>query len=162
MRTIKLASALITLLTLTSIVAATADAAETLWSWLPGATGKTFVGKSGEAVLTEKIGGGLFTCTGSTSTAVITAEQTLGLITTTFKGCKAGGVVAINSLGNAKETIVVHAGLHNCVVKSADAGLSLKRLPVHLEISAIGELLIDEGSFIALITPDKNQSKNSH
>jgi hypothetical protein len=163
MRPLKLAGALIAVLALTALATATAGAAETLWHWLPGAEKSKFTTANGEGVL-ETVGKAKITCTKSTGTGELTKEMTLGVVTFDFTGCKADGLVPYNSLGDPSETVLVHAELHNCLIASGDRGILFKVTPVHLEIPAVDELLILEGSFVALVEPSepKKPKKNTH
>jgi hypothetical protein len=153
MRTVKLASALIAVLALTALAAATAGAAETLWHWLPGAEKSTFTTANGEGVL-ETVGKASIKCAKSTGTGELTKEMTLGVVTFDFTECKADGLVPANSLGDPSETILVGVDLHNCLIAAGDRGILFKLLsPLHLEIPATDELVIVEGSFVGLVEP---------
>jgi hypothetical protein len=157
MRIFKLIGAMLIVLALTAIATATASAAETLWAWLPGATGTKFTGESKEARLEEK-GGGKITCKASTASGEITGEKTLGLATIDFTGCLAFGFAAL-TLGDSKELILVHVHIHNCRIPGGShAGLLFKPLPVHIEIPVLSRLLKIEGSFVAEITPNEKSA----
>lgn len=159
MRIIKLISGLAIVLAFSAIAVATASAAEKLWVWLPGTPGTTFEGKSGKATL-KSTGGTEITC--SKSLVLLTGAEllkegeiekmaTLALFSIHFEGCKAAGLFPANSLGDASEIILVHIEAHNCLIKKEHYGILLKPLPVHLEIPALGLLLIVEGDVLGLL-----------
>jgi hypothetical protein len=158
MRVFKLTGAMVIVLAFTAIATATASAAETLWTWLPGATGTKFTGSSGKATL-EKKSTGKITCESSTAAGEITGEKTLALATVDFKGCTAFGLSAL-TLGDSKGLILVHLEIHNCrIATGSNAGLLIKPLPVHITIPSIGTLLLIEGSFVAELKPNKKLAK---
>lgn len=148
MRTLKLACALGAALGLALVATAAANAAETLWLWLPGATGTKFTGKSAKVSLQIK-GSGTVTCKETFSNGELTGEQTLGLATIDFgNNCTAGGLPA-NSLGDASGTILVHAEIHNCRITANNHGVLFKFLPLHIEVPSTKLLILVEGSYIA-------------
>ena len=161
MRLFTLTIALVSVIALTALAASAAFAAETLWTFLPGAEKTAFTGTSGKGVL-ETTGKSKIECTSSEIKAgegEITKEKTLGFATVHFLGCKAFGFPA-NSLGDAKEIILVPVELHNCLISAGHAGISFKLLTgLHLEVPAVTLLLIIEGSFIGEITPIKVPGK---
>jgi hypothetical protein len=84
------------------------------------------------------------------SSELLENEAKLALAILHLTGCKAFGL-ASNSLGDAKETILVHLEIHNCLIKAGDPGFLIKVLPVHVEAPATKLLITLEGAFIALI-----------
>jgi hypothetical protein len=170
MRFIKLACALLGVLALTAITASTSFAVETLWQWLPGAEKTTFTAKSGEAKL-EAINKAVIKCTSSSVSLVngeLTTEKTLALAIIDFTGCTALGF-PINSLGDdtSSGVILAHVELHNCIIATSPAlrdGILFKLLELHLDIPALGGLLITvRGSFIAEVAAEQlNKSKKEY
>jgi hypothetical protein len=159
MRTLKLVGALVAALAFTAVATATASAAETLWELLPGATGTTNTGKSSKATLqTKNAEKATTTCTASTAEGEITGERTLGLEFVHFTGCSTAGN-KINSLGDEPGIILVHIETHNCLIAAGDAGVLVKVLPLHLEVPATGLLISVQGSFVALVSPNKTKGK---
>src|ERR1700722_7137471 len=144
MRMFKLIGAIAVVLAFSAVAVATASAETTLWRWLPGSVGETFTAKSGKAALQMK-GGALITCQsskielkGSELLKEGSSEgkgATLELAIIDFVGCKTLGF-AINSKGDATETILVHLELHNCVIKSGDFGILFQPLETTLEVPA--------------------------
>jgi hypothetical protein len=160
MRTFKIICALALVLVSSAIAVATASAAETLWRFLPGTKGETFTGKTGSATL-ETTAGGKFLCTGSTilltfggsSSELLETGGSLALALIHFTGCKAEGILPINSKGDEKEIILSHLEIHTCLIKKGDLGLKLEILPLLLEVPAVGLTIETKGAFIVLITP---------
>jgi hypothetical protein len=171
MRTFKLIGALIVVLAFSAVAVATASAAETLWTWLPGSAGETFKGTSGEAVLSAKDEGKTLTVKCKKSTLLLSdtvegkevhsellkegsiegKDATLALMIIHFEGCLALGLAA-NSPGDTKEIILVHVEEHNCMIEPKDFGVLLKILPLHIEIPSLkGVLILVEGSVIGLL-----------
>ena len=158
MRILKLAGAMIAVLAFTAIGTATASAAEMLWTWLPGAEGTKFTGKSAKASLQIK-GGGTITCAESTAEGEIQKEKTLGLALIDFgQNCTVGGV-AVASLGDKSGLILVHIEIHNCLIAVGHLGLLIKVLPLHLEVVSTKLLITVEGALIALINPAGKPAK---
>jgi len=147
MRVFKLVAALILLPVLSAIVVATASAAETLWSWLPGAAKTAFTGKSGKLTFQIK-GGASITAPEATMTGELTESQTLGLALLTMSKATTSGI-PINSEGDASGIILLHVETHNCRIKTGEGGILVKLLPVHLEAPSIKLLFTMEGSYIA-------------
>jgi hypothetical protein len=155
MRVLKLVAALIVLPVLSAVAVATASAAETLWRWLPGAAKTAFTGTSGKSLLQVK-GGLSITSAKSKTTGEITEGSNLGLALITFETTTTAGL-PINSLGDASGIVLVHAELHNCLIKAGDRGLLIKVLPLHLEVPTTKLLITLEGSYIALVGGSKGK-----
>ncbi len=167
MRTLKLTCALAMVLAFGAVGISTATAAETPWQWLPGSVGETHTGKSGAVTLQQK-GGATISCTSSTilltdEALKVSTELTEGtegkdakgaLAIIHFAGCKSLGTT-LNSDGDAKEIVLVHVEIKNCMISKAEKrfGLLLKILPLHVEIPLVKMLINVEGSFIAEIKP---------
>jgi hypothetical protein len=163
MRMFKIIGALALVLAFSAIGVATASAEETLWKLLPGSVGETFTTSSGKATL-EGLAGSKITCLKSTGTgelletgAIEKKDATLSLATITFTGCKVENLLPVNSEGDAKEVILAHLEIHNCMIKAGDFGLLIKTLPVHLQVPSVNLLIKVEGAFVALAkaTADK-------
>ncbi|HEV7529016.1 MAG TPA: hypothetical protein VGO29_08980 [Solirubrobacteraceae bacterium] len=164
MRIYKLVSTLVLALAFGAIAVATASAAETLWRWLPGSAKETFTGTIETIVITEAKegtkGGSSVKCakaeilltdaTLKVSSELLENEAKLALAVLHLTNCKSFGL-ASNSLGDAKEIVLMHLEIHNCLIKSGDPGLLIKILPVHIEAPATKLLVTLEGSFIGLI-----------
>jgi hypothetical protein len=163
MSTVKLTVALIAVFAFSAIGVATASAVETLWKGLPGTAGETFTTSTSKPSL-EGLAGSRITCVKAKGTGELLKEgttegkdATLALTTVTLEGCKAESLFPINSLGDAKEVILGHGEIHACMIKPGDFGLLLKPLPIHLEVPAVGLLILIEGAVIGLAeaTADK-------
>jgi hypothetical protein len=159
----KLIGALALVLAFTAISVATASAVETLWKGLPGSAGETFTTSTAKPLL-EGLAGSRISCSKAKGTGELLKEgtiedkdATLALTTITIEGCKAEGLLPINSLGDAKELVLLHGEIHACMIKPGDFGLLLKPLPVHLEVPSVGLLIVIEGAVIGLAeaTADK-------
>ena len=169
MRTLRFIGALIGALAFGAFAVATANAAETLWRWLPGSAGETFTGKSGKSTFEIK-GGNVTTCTASeigAKTGELLKEgstegkdATLALVISKLTGCKAFGLFPINSKGDPAEVILLHLEIHNCVIKSGDFGLLFTLLEVTLEVPAAKEVLVLKGSFIGLVEANKGKEND--
>jgi hypothetical protein len=73
-----------------------------------------------------------------------------------FTGCKAGSgifTVAVNSLGDLKEVILAKVKFNVCLINSAELkfGIAIEAIekPFHIEVPAIGALLLVTGLVIA-------------
>jgi hypothetical protein len=145
-------AAIIVVVALSAIASATASAA--LPEFLPGNAGEPFTGKSGSGTL-EVPGEGPIVCKEDTVTGEIvgtTHKEALALIT--FKGCSVFGFIEAKSLGDAANTILVHAELKLCIISETptlEVGVLTKVLPVHIEVA--GKLIVVEGDQVAKITP---------
>ena len=159
MRILRLACALVAALVLGAFAVATANAAETLWRWLPGSVGETFTVKSGTVTFQFK-GGATFNCTAS-EIALAGSElikegstegkdATLALAVLKITGCKALGS-GIHSVGDSVETILLHLEIHNCLIKSGDFGLLIKVLETTIEGLIGASSFVLKGSFIGLV-----------
>jgi hypothetical protein len=161
MRIFKLISALIVLGAFSAVALATASAVETLWRWLPGSAKETLKGGSGKATLQVEEGekgekpGPSITCTKSelllTESELLEKEAKLALAQIHITGCKTLGL-AINSVGDAKEVVLKHVEIHNCLIKEKDFGLLIKLLPVTLEVPATKLTINIQGVIIALVS----------
>jgi hypothetical protein len=159
MRTFKLVAALALVLVSSAIAVASASAVEILWRWLPGSAKETFTGKSGQAKLVT-VGGKKIVCTkslvlltfGEASSELLEKEAKLALALIHFEGCKAEGILPVNSEGDEKEIILVHLELHNCLIKKGDNGILFLPLPVHLVVPSVGLTIEVTGSFVGLIS----------
>jgi hypothetical protein len=163
MRMFKIIGALALVLAFSAIGVATASAEEFLWKLLPGSVGETFTTSSGKATL-EGLNKTNITCAKSKGTGELLKEgatsekdATLALATITFESCKAAGLFPVNSLGDAKEVILSHLEIHNCLIKPGDYGLLIKPLPVHLEVPSVGLLITVEGDFVGLLEATANK-----
>ena len=149
MRIYRLIAAVILVLAFSAVAVATASAAETLWRWLPGSAKETFKGTASATTFQEvkegTKGGSSVKCSKAeilltdselkASSELLENEAKLALAVLHFTGCKASGL-AYNSLGDAKETILVHVEIHNCLVNAGDPALLIKILPLHAEVPA--------------------------
>jgi hypothetical protein len=160
MRIFKLTGALMVVLAFSAIGVATASAVETLWRWLPGSAKETFKGGSKTATLQVEEGekaekpGPSIACTKSelllAESELLEKEAKLALAQIHFTGCKTLGL-AMNSAGDAKEVVLTHVEIHNCLIKANDFGLLIKLLPVTLEVPATKLTIAVEGIVIGLI-----------
>ncbi len=158
MRIFKLIGVLAVVLAFNAIAVAAASAEEVLWRWLPGSAKETFKGEIPEVGDLLIIGGGRIECKKGKillAGSELLEKQTLALATIHFEGCKAEGLVAANSLGDASEVILVHIEIHNCIINKANKefGLLILPLPVHIEIPATKLLIeiLEKGLFVAKI-----------
>jgi hypothetical protein len=150
MRTLKLVGATIAALACTTVVTSSASATETLWLWLPGASGTPFIGESAKATLQIK-GNGSVTCPNSTAVGELLSEQTLASATLhlgTKGACTLSGL-PVNSLGDSSGHVLVHVDIHNCRISTNHLGLLFKISPLHIEVPSTKLLLTIEGSYIA-------------
>jgi hypothetical protein len=159
MRIFKLIGTLVLVLASSAIAVLTASAAETLWRLLPGSAKETFTGKSGKIQFEYTNGIRIFCAKsmilltfGVASSELLENEAKLALALLRLEGCKAEGVFSFNSVGDAKETVLVHLEIHLCMVKPGDFGLLIKILPVTLEGFILGSAELS-GAFIALVSP---------
>jgi hypothetical protein len=128
MRMSKYFGALLVVLAFSMSAVATASAEEHLWKWLPGTVGETFTGKLHEKTTAtlQEVKGAAIKCTalsvllegselvkeGSTEGK----DATLALAVLHFTGCKALGL-EVHSKGDAKEVILAHVEIHNCLIE---------------------------------------------
>jgi hypothetical protein len=168
MRIFKAIGILIAALALSAAALATAaSAAETLWKWLPGSAGETFTGEQ-PAKGELKIGGGsAITC--AKAKILLTDETlkassellkegstegkdaTLELWVLHYEGCKFGALLPMNTLGDAKEILLIHLEVHHCMIKAGEFGLLILPLQVHIEVPSTGLLItiFEKGLYIA-------------
>jgi hypothetical protein len=161
MRATMSASAVIAALALAAIATAVAAAEVTLWKLLPGQAGGTFKGESGKLKLQAK-GSVTIECKNSEVKAkegelleegsTEGKDSTLGLAFIHFANCTVAGL-AVRSDGDSSGIILMHWEIHTCLLSSGRFGLLIKPLPIHVEVSATGLLLLVTGTFIAEITP---------
>lgn len=158
MRVSKLIGVLIAVLAISAVAVATASAAETLWQWLPGAEKTAFTGKSKKATLQVE-GGAAITCQESTTTGEITTEKTLGTATIKFgTKCTAAGLPVENEGSKEAGKITVKVKIHNCVIKSGDAGEKIEvEGTLKLEVPSTKLKLSIKGALIGLIAPNKEK-----
>jgi hypothetical protein len=164
MRIFKLIGALVVVLAFSAIAVSSASAAETLWKFLPGSAGETFKGAQiGKGLLQIK-GGGTIVCLKGTillEGSALVSEGTLALATIHFSECTALGL-AMNSLGDASEILLVHVEIHTCMIAPKHFGLLILPLPVHIEIPSLKLLILilEKGLFVALIESEKESKTN--
>ena len=77
-------------------------------------------------------------------------DATLALLMIHWEGCKAEGLFAESSLGDASGVILEHLEVHNCMIKKGEFGLLILPLALHLEIPIAGLLItiLEKGLFI--------------
>jgi hypothetical protein len=158
MRIFKLPSVLGLVLALTAIAASSASAAI---EFKPGAAKTPFTGKSGEATLQVK-GGFAIKCIKS---EVLKGEGELlgpkaALFIVHWTGCTSLGL-AENSLGDSSGVVLAHYEAEICTIstKPLVGGILLRLLPLHAEIPAASILLLEEGSFVAGLSPENGATK---
>lgn len=141
MRTLRLIAVLACALAVGAIAVTTATA-----SILPGTAGTTIKGKSEKATLQVK-GGASITCTKSTLSGEVlsTAE---GSVIVDFSSCTTAGL-PFNSLGDTGGTWLVHAVVKEC--PSDPSIVTLKLLPLHLEVPATKLLIMIEGAVLGTV-----------
>jgi len=182
MRIYKLIGALFAVLAFSAFgIVATASAAETLWTWLPGSVGETIKGKQEGAGKLQIVESATVECKGASillslkeGTTEVHSElvkegsvenkhATLWLLLIHFKECKTLGVAA-NSLGDESGVILVHAELHNCVINAAkkEFGVLVLPLTVHIEVPSAKLLItvLEKGLFIAKIEQEGTSKLN--
>jgi hypothetical protein len=176
MRTLKIIGALVLVLAFSAIAVATASAVETLWKWLPGSAKETFTGKSGKITFgaTFEKTAFAFVCTKSLtlltdSVLKVSSElleegstagkdATLALLITHMEGCTIAGLPA-KSEGDSSGIILVHVEEHNCMIKPGDFGVLLKPLPLHIELPALGILILVLGDVLGLLEGKEGEKK---
>jgi hypothetical protein len=150
-------AAILAVLAVSAIASATATAAAP--EFLPGAAGTQFTGKSGAGTLSSPSGS--IECTGDTTTGELTgATKKQGLVSIDFTGCKAFGLINAHSLGDSGSTILAHAELELCFIKSTsplEVGVLTLVLPLHIEVGT--ELLEVTGDAVGKITPLNTSTK---
>lgn len=133
-----------------SAVAATAASAETLPEFVKELE---FEGTSGKGEL--GLTGANITCETSNILGHKPENKKLGLFFVHFNKCKLGGK-ACNSLGDAKEIILVHIVWHLVRLLKAPnehAGIWLLVLNVHIECEFLKTLVLVQGNVLGLIEP---------
>jgi hypothetical protein len=160
-------TALLAALICSALAVANASAEERLWRLLPGSAKETFTGKSGKLTF-EGVKGSKITCEkslilltfGEASSELLENEAKLALLLDHFEGCKGPLNLPINSLGDAKEIILVHLEVHFCMISAGHFGWLIVPLPVHVEVPAAGLLISLGGSFIAEVLPLAGDAKH--
>jgi hypothetical protein len=157
MRTFKIVGALLAVLALTAVAAATASAEVVLWKFLPGKVGETFKGESGKAKLQAK-GSASIECKKSETKAkegelleegaTEGKDATLALAFIHFSGCTSAGL-AVKSDGDSSGIILDHLEIHSCTLSGGRWGLLIATLPVHIEVVATGLLFVVTGNFVS-------------
>jgi hypothetical protein len=144
------------------IAAVEAYAAEP--NFLPS-TGVTFTGKGPKATFESKAGKG-FTCQENLLEGMVNGEQTATVKNINFQKCKGFGIVPVNSLGDAAETVLTgELTGHLCFTNKAplEVGLVLKLVnPLHIEIPATKELFVVRGIVIGEFSPVGKKAKEFH
>jgi hypothetical protein len=153
---------LLALLALGAFAASMASAEEGL---LPQQGEKAASGEStGTATLETPSGLGI-TCTKLSILSILflKASDIHATANLHFSGCKALGLFAATSLDDLKEPgviLVPKALLLICLVTSATlvfGVLILPEAPVHIEIPAVGELVVVEGAAIGTLSPNEGK-----
>jgi hypothetical protein len=155
---------LLAMLALGAFAASMASAEEGL---LPQQGTKAASGEGGTATL--ETGGGLsIKCTKLSILEILflKASDIHAIGNLHFSGCKALGLFALTSLDDLKEPgvlLVPKALFLVCLVTSGTlvfGVLILPEAPVHVEIPAVGELVILEGALIGTLTPNTGKELN--